>query len=129
MWSASVLLGPAIGQENALLGPQAVARHDGLAGDPPMPPRATPSPRPPTWANMDWLMRSPAWRARAWPTSWEITVAMTGFVPGVLQDAGEDAHLAAGQTEGVGLLAVKDHKLPAVIRAAGPRPRSRCPTP
>ena len=42
-----------------------------------------------------------------------------GFVPGILQDAGEDADLAPGQTEGVGLLAFEDIKLPAVIGALG----------
>ena len=42
-----------------------------------------------------------------------------GLVPGVFQDAGEDADLAPGQTEGVGLFAFKDHKFPAVIGALG----------
>ena len=38
---------------------------------------------------------------------------------GIFQDAGEDADLAAGQTEGVGLLAFEDQKSPAVIGALG----------
>ena len=42
-----------------------------------------------------------------------------GLVLGILQDAGEDADLAPGQTEGVGLLAFEDQKLPAVIGALG----------
>ena len=43
-------------------------------------------------------------------------------IPGsswVFEDAGEDADLAPGQTESVGLLAFQDHKLPAVIGALG----------
>ena len=46
--------------------------------------------------------------------------SQTRLVLGVLQEAGEDAHLAARQAEGVSLLIVdQDGKLPAVIRAVG----------
>ncbi len=42
------------------------------------------------------------------------------LIPGIFQQAGEDAHLAPGEAEGVGVLIVdQDDKFPAVIRAVG----------
>ena len=42
-----------------------------------------------------------------------------GLVLGIFQEAGEDADLAPGETEGVGFLAFEDQKLPMVIGALG----------
>ena len=113
------LLGPAVGEENAQLGAQAVALHDGRAGGRAHPAQGQPQPQAPGLGQRGLAQALPGMAGQGVGHFVRDHRGHAGFVLGILQDAGEDADLAPGQAEGVGLLTFEDQKLPAVIRALG----------